>query len=259
MVAVPYVCEDCGADGEEATLYQTGTVVGGSLWRCADRQACMERVRLESSFLVDQTIEQSAHQQHEIWARWMRYQFAVSEKRTDGTVVIPADKVDRWERQMGTVYADLSEEEKESDRMIVRDHQLIHVDEDEIGDLSDGYHTFDDLYEHRNLLFLNLMDFHAQRAWIAQADNEGNVMPGWFIAGIDLPHGQVSYHLPNKHWSYAAQMFMQHERSPWDGHTADDVLERLMLNFSDGALTVNEDCEPVTMEYSEADAEAMVV
>ena len=251
MAVVPFVCEDCGANGEESTLYQVGTVVGGSLWRCTDRQACMDRIRLDSSFLIDQTIEQSAHQQHEIWARWMRYQFAVSEKRADGTVVIPDDKVDRWERQMGTVYADLSEEEKESDRMIVRDHQLIHVDEDEIGNLSDGYHTFDDLYEHRNLLFLNLMDHHSQRAWIAQADNEGNIMPGWFIAGIDLPHGQISYHIPTKYWNCAAQLFMQHERSPWDGHTSEDVLCRLLLSLTEGRLTLDDDREPVLMEYSE--------
>lgn len=53
--------------------------------------------------------------QHEIWSHWMKYLFEVSKQNDDGTVTIPADKVETWQRQMITSYADLSSKEKESD------------------------------------------------------------------------------------------------------------------------------------------------
>lgn len=78
--------------------------------------------KLQISPALDRTnLEVLAAIQHEIWAHWMRYMWEVSETQDDGTLTIPASRVDRWERQMRTLYADLSEEEKESDRQIVRD------------------------------------------------------------------------------------------------------------------------------------------
>lgn len=53
---------------------------------------------------------------HDIWSHWMRWQFSVCTRNADGSLTIPAEKVERWTRQMNTTYADLSEAEKESDR-----------------------------------------------------------------------------------------------------------------------------------------------
>lgn len=53
--------------------------------------------------------------QHEIWSHWMKYLFEVSIQNDDGTVTIPTDKVETWQRQMVTTYANLSSKEKESD------------------------------------------------------------------------------------------------------------------------------------------------
>lgn len=60
--------------------------------------------------------EDLADLSHEIWAHWMAYLFSQCEEGPDGTVIIPQDKADRWWRQAVTVYANLSEQEKESDR-----------------------------------------------------------------------------------------------------------------------------------------------
>lgn len=54
--------------------------------------------------------------QHKIWSHWMRYLFSVCEQNADGSVTIPAEKVQHWQRQMNTPYAELSEREKNSDR-----------------------------------------------------------------------------------------------------------------------------------------------
>lgn len=53
--------------------------------------------------------------QHEIWSHWMKYLFEVSIQNDDGTVTIPADKVEHWKRQMVTHYDDLPSKEQESD------------------------------------------------------------------------------------------------------------------------------------------------
>lgn len=60
-------------------------------------------------------IEKLADTQHKIWAQWMSYLFEVSRLNEDGSVTIPADKVAHWKRQIETQYAELSDEEKESD------------------------------------------------------------------------------------------------------------------------------------------------
>lgn len=68
----------------------------------------------------DSMIEKMADVAHESWAGWTKYVFSKSTKNDDGTVTIPADQVERWERQIATPYAELSEEEKESDRVEAR-------------------------------------------------------------------------------------------------------------------------------------------
>lgn len=99
---------------------------------------------------------------------------------------------------------------------------------EDISSVSDGYHTFDELYEHRHLLFLNLMRMHRAAAWIAEAHEDGSEIDGWFVAGIELPTGQITYHLPDDLWEMARRCSARtHERAPWDGHTANDVLTRL--------------------------------
>ena len=53
---------------------------------------------------------------HSQWSGWMEYLFDNCNRNKDGTVVIPKWAVDRWERQLKASYAELSEEEKDSDR-----------------------------------------------------------------------------------------------------------------------------------------------
>jgi len=60
--------------------------------------------------------EKLANVSHDIWSHWMRWQFSVCQLNEDGSLTIPAAKVERWTRQMDTDYADLSEPEKDSDR-----------------------------------------------------------------------------------------------------------------------------------------------
>lgn len=64
----------------------------------------------------DELREQLADVQHAIWAHWMRWQFTCGQFNEDETWTMPAVKVQRWQRQMNTPYAELTDQERESDR-----------------------------------------------------------------------------------------------------------------------------------------------
>ncbi|WP_315812432.1 MULTISPECIES: hypothetical protein [unclassified Bradyrhizobium] len=69
---------------------------------------------------LDDLIETLAAVEHERWSHWQRYVHQHGISQSDGSLVIPADLVIRWENQIITPYAELSEREKESDREQVR-------------------------------------------------------------------------------------------------------------------------------------------
>lgn len=105
----------------------------------------------------------------------------------------------------------------------------------ETGQVSDGYHTFDELYDHRCHLFVALMRCQSGLSWRAKLHDDGSEYPGWFIAGMHLPTGDITYHLPLWMWplldSPADYAFIEtFDKAPkWDGHTPNDVLIRLNM------------------------------
>ena len=64
----------------------------------------------------NELVELLAEYEHKRWTKWQSYLFSKSLKNDDGSVTIPKELVDRWNRQILTDYNDLTESEKESDR-----------------------------------------------------------------------------------------------------------------------------------------------
>jgi len=60
--------------------------------------------------------EKLAEAQHCIWSHWMAYLFQCCIMNSDGSATIPAEKVERWKRQVDTPYPELTNKEQESDR-----------------------------------------------------------------------------------------------------------------------------------------------
>lgn len=60
--------------------------------------------------------EELADVQHAIWAHWMQYMFSCGTFDEQGNWIMPWDKARRWQRQMDTPYAELTDKERESDR-----------------------------------------------------------------------------------------------------------------------------------------------
>lgn len=100
----------------------------------------------------------------------------------------------------------------------------------DVSKVSDGYHTFEELYDHRCLLFVALMRGNPELSWRANHHYDGTKYDGWFLAGMHLPTGDISYHMPISTWEWLDGCgIVTSLRAPeWDGHTSSDVLRRLV-------------------------------
>lgn len=103
------------------------------------------------------------------------------------------------------------------------------------GKISDGYHTFDELYDHRITLWIALCRtqnaFHHRcddLVWRSRLHSDGSVFEGWFVLGMHYDAGnQITYHLPMARWG-ECEFARELEKAPeFDGHTSADVLERI--------------------------------
>ncbi|MDR1549040.1 MAG: hypothetical protein LBT06_10695 [Hungatella sp.] len=100
-----------------------------------------------------------------------------------------------------------------------------------VGEISDGSHTFNDLYHQRAVLFAVLCNIFPNYSWKSWRHHDGEKCFGaddWFIVGIETPEGQYTYHYEKKYWD----MFKCQEvdQAPeWDRHTDKDVKRLLSL------------------------------
>ena len=110
---------------------------------------------------------------------------------------------------------------------------------------SDGFHTFKELYEFRKAYNVALFNewgkyrinkpedkmemcmYDVHKSW-KHHDGELCFGGGWFIVVAYLPEGQISNHYEAKDWD----LFKIPERDtatyPFDGHTGQDVINRLL-------------------------------
>lgn len=94
--------------------------------------------------------------------------------------------------------------------------------------ISDNWHTFEELYDHRMMLFTVILNNNKDIAWKSKFHFDGTMFEDFFVCGIDTPDGQFTYHYHLKHW----EMFKVPEldRAPeWDGHKPEDITRLLSL------------------------------
>ncbi len=124
--------------------------------------------------------------------------------------------------------------------------------------VSDGFHTFEELYEFRKIynaaLFnewaknydpkysgLNDSDFpnyskmrahyNVHKSW-KHSDGELCFGGGWFIVCAKLPAGLISNHYERKDWDLFKIPEVEKSMFEYDGHTSQDVLTRLKALFT---------------------------
>lgn len=95
------------------------------------------------------------------------------------------------------------------------------------GETSDGYHTFNELYHHRAVLFSVVVANYPERAWKSKKHHDGTMFDGMFIVGIDTPTGQATYHYDiDPYWDMFDCKVL--ENAPeWDGHSSAQAIERV--------------------------------
>lgn len=99
-----------------------------------------------------------------------------------------------------------------------------------LGNVSDGYHTFNELYEARNTLFIALakMASKEKEVWKSMNHSDGSNYNGWFILGINKRKGsQITFHLPLAMWDKCKFAETLEKAPAFDGHSSKDVLERI--------------------------------
>ena len=117
-----------------------------------------------------------------------------------------------------------------TDEMRAREEAICKVaNVDSIGEVSDGFHTFNGLYEQRMILFAALVKAYKDKAWKSYRHEDGEYCfgGGWFIVGIDTPEGSYTYHYENKYWDMFDCIDLPRAKH-WDGHTEEDAETRLM-------------------------------
>lgn len=97
------------------------------------------------------------------------------------------------------------------------------------GDISDGYHTFNELYDHRAALTAALFkSLPSGTVYKSKQHHDGTMYDGMFIVGAELPTGaSISYHYDLDPWWDIFNIREVENAPEWDGHTPDDVIERL--------------------------------
>ena len=103
-------------------------------------------------------------------------------------------------------------------------------------DISDGYHTFGELYEFRmfyNAILLNelykndkknILQIHKSKK---HNDGEKCFNGKYFIVSCSLPSGQITNHYKLEHWNLFKIPYKEKCLIPFDGHTPKDVIERM--------------------------------
>lgn len=104
----------------------------------------------------------------------------------------------------------------------------------ETDQITDGYHTFGELYDHRRALTAALMAslvwYAPVQAWRSRAHHpDGDPMfEGYFIVGADLPEGTITYHYKLSHWDDFAALPEREHAPAWDGAPPSATVDRLL-------------------------------
>ena len=90
--------------------------------------------------------------------------------------------------------------------------------------ISDGYHTFGELYHHRAFLFSIICNQNKELSWKSLKHDDGSMFDGdMFIVGIETPEGQYTYHYHiEPYWDLFNVRELEYAPK-WDGHQPSDI------------------------------------
>lgn len=104
----------------------------------------------------------------------------------------------------------------------------------DVSSISDGYHTFKELYMFRMVYNALLFNEWAKKDMYnvhkSKRHNDGELCfgGGWFIVSAMLPTGLISNHYEMKYWDLFDVLETSRAIFEFDGHTSEIALERMI-------------------------------
>lgn len=89
--------------------------------------------------------------------------------------------------------------------------------------VTDGYHTFEELYFHRMILFSIICNQNKENSWKSKLHDDGTMFKNYFIVGITTPEGDFTYHYHMENWQHFDGIKTLDKAPEWDGHTAKNI------------------------------------
>lgn len=115
----------------------------------------------------------------------------------------------------------------EINNMIIENKQLRVIS---TKDISDGHHTFGELYKNIIILFCTLCNLLPNISWKSKKHNDEENDPmfsGDFIAGMNTPDGIATYHIKLQYWDLFD--IPELERAPkYGNYDNEEVLKRIL-------------------------------
>jgi hypothetical protein len=105
----------------------------------------------------------------------------------------------------------------------------IEIPKEGIGEVSDGYHTFNELYHHRAVLFSIICNQNKDKAWKSKSHHDGTMYENMFIVGINTLEGQYTYHYNVKPYWNMFNVQRLDNAPEYDGHKPKDINRLLSL------------------------------
>lgn len=125
----------------------------------------------------------------------------------------------------------------------------------DMDNVSDGFHTFKQLYHQRAMLFAVIVNTHSWMAWKTKKHEDGQYCfdknGEWFLVCIETPKGPYSYHYRTEEYWDLFDCVEIDKAKPFDGHTEKDVDRLLSLDIRtlEGFQTLEDRFTKTQIEY----------
>ena len=86
----------------------------------------------------------------------------------------------------------------------------------------DEYHSMEELYTHRTMLFAVICNQNKNISWKSKLHEDDSMFENMFIAGINTSEGQYTCHCDIKFWDLF-NVDILHKSPKWDGDKPEDI------------------------------------
>lgn len=118
------------------------------------------------------------------------------------------------EKNSFTAYITKNQYESEINRLI--------SELEDKSNISDGSHTFGELYHHRAILFAVICNTYKEKAWKSWKHEDNTMYEDYFIVGVTTAKGNYTYHYHKDYWDIFKVKELPNAPA-YDGHKPEDI------------------------------------